>query len=565
MAYFSLSEKFKLSLLALRFYNRAFKKKIIRLYVLKWRKNTHLPKNIIFEPDDYRIADPTIAEDIYDGHISLAGISYNVGANSPFNIVPPNQAWHRSLIGFGWLRHFKALNSPIALMQAEALFLDWQSSDTYYNVQNWRVSTTAKRLIALLSHSSVLSAGKNETYFKTIDQHVQILSLSYKHVKYSKGKLDIAIALCFAQVCLDKDYQLKNIKLKAEQLLAEQLLEQILPDGGHISRNPDTLLSIMLDLIPLKMAYKNQQLLVPAPLQNAIDRIIPILHFFCHPDGNFIQFNGAGPTDWAAFLNVFDAEGEGIKPPTQAPHSGYYRLYAPDMQLTIDAGATPKAEYSTKAHAAPLAIEISSAGQRMVINCGAAPQYDYNWFTITRSTPAHSTLSIENQSTAIIKLPNWLSKLIGHQLFHGHNKRPVNIGKTIAGAQLTASHDGYTNLFGLIHERQITLNETGSLITGHDKLSPQAGQSKAKGKQLNYDIRFHLHPSIVTQSSRDGHSILLTMPNQDMWQFVSTFSNFTLEESVYLGESHERKRTKQIVISGKVTDFAEAKWQFRKI
>ena len=569
MVHFSFSEKFKLIYLAFIYYIRYIKQKLICIYILRWRKATNLPNAVIFQPANFSIADPTIAEDIYDGHISLAGISFNIGANSPFDVIPPNQDWYNELVSFAWLRHFKALNSHIALLQAKALFMDWRRSDNYYSSKNWQLSVTAKRLIALLAHSSILLDKDSEIseslFFKTIDQHVQILNRSFKYVKYSRDKLDIAIALCFAQTCLNKNYSFKHSGDEIETILNKQLAIQILPDGGHISRNPDILLDIMLELVPLKIAYTEQKLSPPAALQNAIDRIIPVLHFFCHPDGNFIQFNGAGPTDWAAFLSIFDAEGEGFNPPTQAPHSGYYRLYSPDILITIDAGETPEAEFSTTAHAGPLAIEISSLGQRMVVNCGAVPSFDYNWFNLTRSTAAHSTLNINNESTAILDLPNWLSQLIGNQIFHGHKKQEVNIGETDKGSQIIASHDGYLSSFGVIHQRQINLNKTGDIITGIDSLQPQKVKKRNKGHKYPFDIRFHLHPSVQTQASPDGHSILLTMPNHDMWQFVSTFASFRLEDSVYLGESHEKKKTQQIVISGELDGTAEAKWQFRKL
>uniref|UniRef100_A0A2A4Z3U1 Heparinase II/III-like C-terminal domain-containing protein n=1 Tax=OCS116 cluster bacterium TaxID=2030921 RepID=A0A2A4Z3U1_9PROT len=569
MTYFSFSEKIKLVYLAFTYYIRHIKQNITLFHILRWRKAKSLPNAVIHQPDDFHISDPTIAEDIYDGHISLAGLSFNIGANSPFSVIPPNQDWYDELISFGWLRHFKALESPIALLQAKALFIDWLYNQYFHSRTNWRASVTAKRLIALLSYHSILIDEGGEisshTYFKTIDQHIQILIRTYKNAKHSQDKLDVAIALCFAQNCLDKAYSDRYIDNHFEAMLATQLNEQILPDGGHISRNPDTLLEIMLDLIPLKTSYTAQKLPVPVALQNAIDRIIPVLHFLCHPDGNFIQFNGAGPTDWAAFLSVFDAEGEGFNPPTQAPHSGYYRLYAPNLQVTIDAGAMPEAQFSTNAHAGPLAIEIFISGYRMVVNCGAAPKYDYNWFTTTRSTAAHSTLCVDNESTAIIKLPNWLSNLIGNQIFHGHTKMPVTIGKTTSGPQVTASHNGYVRAFGLIHKRQITLSEDGDLITGLDDLEPATPNAKPSEHKIPFDIRFHLHPDVMTQSSRDGHSILITLPNQETWQFVSTFASFRLEDSIYLGEGHEKKKTSQIVISGEVEDYAEVKWQFRKI
>ena len=574
MALFSISEKFSLLLLALTYYIRSLRQKFTKIHVLKWRKSNNFPKSISFPPSDFHICDPTIAEDIYDGHISLAGTSYNIGANSPFSVTPPSQEWFNELISFEWLRHFEALNSQITILQARALFNDWHQSEQYYNHNVWQLGITAKRLIALLSHSTILLDNCSEvfekSFFKIIDQHVQILLRNIKHAKHSRSRLDAAIALCFAQSCLDDGYNITKNSKDIETLLERHLNQQILADGGHISRNPDILLDIMLELIPLKLTFKEQQKAVPIALQNAIDRIIPMLHFFCHPDGNFIQFNGAGPTDWAAFLSIFDAEGDGLNAPNQAPHSGYYRLYGPDIQITMDAGETPEAQYSTTAHAGPLALEVSVKNQRVIVNCGASPKYDFKWFNITRSTPAHSTLSIDNTSTATLDLPNWISNIIGHQLFNGHKKMPVKIGKTDRGPQIIASHDGYVRNFGLLHRRVVTLSDDGELITGVDYLSPVKGKAK-KTKTRNskaaheFDIRFHLHPNIITQPTRDGHSILLTMPDQEMWQFVSTFATFKLEDSVYMGENHRKTKTKQIVITGNVEEYAEAKWQFRKL
>ena len=40
-----------------------------------------------------------------------------------------------------------------------------------------------------------------------------------------------------------------------KQLVAE-IERQILPDGGHISRNPGALIELLLDLLPLRQAFR---------------------------------------------------------------------------------------------------------------------------------------------------------------------------------------------------------------------------------------------------------------------------------------------------------------------
>ena len=67
---------------------------------------------------------------------------------------------------------------------------------------------------------------------------------------------------------------------------------QILPDGGHISRNPGVIIEVLLDLLPLSQAFTARNVAPPPALINAIDRMMPMLRFFRHGDGSFAMFNG---------------------------------------------------------------------------------------------------------------------------------------------------------------------------------------------------------------------------------------------------------------------------------
>src|SRR5438045_9409441 len=77
--------------------------------------------------------------------------------------------------------------------------------------------------------------------------------------------------------------------------LVEELERQILPDGGHISRNPGALIELLLDLLPLKQAFSARNVPPPTGLLNAIERMMPMLRFFRHGDGTFALFNRMGP------------------------------------------------------------------------------------------------------------------------------------------------------------------------------------------------------------------------------------------------------------------------------
>ncbi len=56
----------------------------------------------------------------------------------------------------------------------------------------------------------------------------------------------------------------RAIRAAAEKLCAA-LDAQILPDGGHVSRNPGVILQALLDLLPLKLAFVSRRIQTPRP------------------------------------------------------------------------------------------------------------------------------------------------------------------------------------------------------------------------------------------------------------------------------------------------------------
>ncbi len=98
-----------------------------------------------------------------------------------------------------------------------------------------------------------------------------------------KDRLRARIALAFAALSLPAP---ASALRSATRHLAEELDRQILPDGGHISRNPLAVLELLADLLPLRHTYANQAEAPPAALINAVERMLPALRFFRHQDGS---------------------------------------------------------------------------------------------------------------------------------------------------------------------------------------------------------------------------------------------------------------------------------------
>src|SRR5690606_36207443 len=136
-------------------------------------------------------------------------------------------------------------------------------------------------------------------FLRSVTRQVRYLRALFKETRDGAPRLQAAIALTYAALCMQGE--LKQMR-GAVRRLSDELDLQVLPDGGEVSRNPGMLVELLLDLRPLRQAFSARQLPVPKPLNNAIDRMMPMLRFFRHADGNFALFNGMGPT--AADMNA---------------------------------------------------------------------------------------------------------------------------------------------------------------------------------------------------------------------------------------------------------------------
>src|SRR5262249_23502174 len=138
----------------------------------------------------------------------------------------------------------------------------------------------------------------------------------------------------------------------------------------------------------------------PPALLNAIDRMMPMLRFFRHPDGNFALFNGMGPTPRDTLTTVLAYDDARGAPVANAAYSGYQRGDADGAVLLMETGAAPPLETSQEAHAGCLSFELSARQQRLIVNCGLPSSGRGNWRQAARATAAHATVVFNDTSSA---------------------------------------------------------------------------------------------------------------------------------------------------------------------
>ncbi len=529
----------------------------------RWRFSGGAADRLTVAPQDLRTADPTVAEEIYSGRFSLAGRVGETEGRSPFAVAPPSPEWAAELHGFGWLRHLRAADTELARSNARTLVSDWISDYGGYHPVAWEPEVVARRLVSWLCHSPLILQGADQAlyrrFMRSLARQARYLYRAGSEARAGAPRITAAAALCYAGLCMSGRQRLLR---RSVRWLGEELEAQILPDGGHISRNPRVVIDLLIDLLPLRQTFTACDMQPPQALIRSIDRMMPMLRFFRHADGALAQFNGMGatPADVLATLLAYD-ETLGA-PVANAVHSGYQRLQTRGSVLIMDTGKPPPPIVSGEATASCLAFEFSSGTERLIVNCGMPCHAEPGWKRVARSTAAHSTATINDTSSARFASGRLFVNRLGPIVMAG--PRTVSVVRTEDEEQsVTASHDGYLGSFGIVHERRVTLDAMGASLEGEDTFT--RGTGRRSGADAEFAVRFHLPPSIRASQTRDGESILLVTPRGDAWEFSCNEVAPTLEESIFLGGVDLPRRSEQIVLYGRCGATPRVGWRLDRV
>jgi len=531
--------------------------------LFRWRFSRFRPHELIAEPVDLHLSDPNLAHEFYYGRFALGGRVVQTGSISPFVVEPPTPQWEEALQNFSWLRHLDAAQTNLAAAQARSLLSDWiNNTNRPMKGIAWRGDIVAQRIIAWLSHSRMLLDGAprgfTKKFLKSLSFQTRYLRTVIHIMDDNQYRLQAHIALAFAAVCQTLP---EKLKAKAIQQLEECLERQILPDGGHISRNPAILIDVLADLISLRHVFIHQGHTPPRGVMDAVERSFPSLRFFIHRDGSLARFNGVGPLlteRLAAILALDETAGH---PFSHAPHSGYQRIASGKTIIIADTGYAPPPTAAHHAHAGCLSFEMSSGQHCFIINTGIDPYGADDLAFLGRTTAAHSTATINDTSSGrFLKQP--FSNLVPLAR-SAHNVRVSQIeGNERNG--FIASHDGYQKAFNLVHERGLVLNTNGKIIDGFDRFfSPGKEMPKTNGRD-QIAIRFHLHPDIEVSFDSSG-GLRLEALGGDVWSFTSPDVDIQLEDSIYFADISGPRKTRQIVLAVRPCLLQKIRWRFVQI
>ncbi len=516
------------------------------------------PTRLWIAPPDIRTADSTVADEMRAGYFSFEGKTVHViGDDSPFSRFAPSIGWRRTLTSFSWLRHLGEADRLTARRLVEAFLSTQLTRDDPAQ----EPAIIARRLLSFLSQSPLLlDEAESEFYERfmlALAQHARALWLALSSgAAHGTERALCAIALVEFAVCADSGHA---IAPEARRLLSTELKRQILADGGHISRNPQAPLDLLLDLLALRQVFAARGLKMPETMKRAIAHALPMLRMMQHGDGALALFNGAGATARDRLANVLAHEETRGPAPLQAPETGYQRLESGGALALIDASGAPPAEFAAHAHAGCLSFEYSRGIERIVVNCGAPGPHNPAARDAARATAAHSTLTIGAASSARFVEP---SHGANSRVIEGPDKVTVERRTLENETMLILSHDGYAAAYGLVHARELTLSHDGATLSGRDRLLT-ATNGAATAPPAEFALRCHLHPQVLTTPADTG--VELTLGDGARLLFTATGAEPRIEESVFYAHPAGARTSRQIVLSGAATPGVDIRWSFRPV
>jgi uncharacterized heparinase superfamily protein len=532
----------------------------VRRRSLAWPPNLMSVKvtGLAVAPRRLTLGDPALGKQLYFGRFRCGGVQTNCLPGAIFTSGPTDREWIAALHGFDWLAHVEATALELGRVQARALITDWLNGNRRHPAGANTLPVLCSRIKAWIFAAPFVLAGADEMF-----RHVFYSGLTgqIRHLHWRTAltgsvetRLDCAAALALAAIALRG---LEASRPAALLFLSEMLDRRIFPDGGHVSRNPAELVRLLLVLLPLRLACEEARMEVPARLQAAIDRMLPMLRFFLHGDRGLAIFHGTSDPLPSECTAILAADSIGGRPLSHAVHSAYVRLAHGSTAVICDIGVPPPG--SRRQALSPLAFEFSEGGCRIVVNCGTPVSANVRLSAVSVLPEAHSTAVL----TPVAAPPRASRRFL---TAFGFPSRAVpastaEVGSSDLGSMVEAGHNAYERATGLVHQRRIFLSAAGDDLRGEDSFP--CTRSSAGAAETDFAIRFHLHPAVKATLAMDGASVVLLLPNRAGWKFSARGAAIRLEESICLWGRAGPRKTTQILLAGTVD--GPVNWAFKRI
>ena len=509
-----------------------------------------------FYPDTLRPGDAVRGELWLAGDFTLPGAVLRAqGGTSAFAQTPPTPAYLASLHGFDWLPDVLSVRGGAGHEAARTALLEWINGPYLTKPVFMAPGIIGRRLSNWLMALGVLrhnfDAHEMARLQNAFAAQARWLSPRWQQAEDGMDRLHAVAGLTLAGLAMSDDGRLLRRGMDG---LSRELRRQILPDGGHVSRAPDALLTILADCIAIEGGLAARQIDPPPQFSQTIARMQSMLVLMRHNNGELACFHGGLSANKGQIEAVLPRRKKGPAM-SFAQKSGYQRMEAGRACVLIDAANPPHGAAGRHGHAAPLAFEMSYGGDKFITNCGPNLVHGEDWRLAARGLPAHATLAFERDVTDPFLRSGFAARHLGARLkpldWHVQCRRVEDK----SGIWLEMSHAGFVPTHGVRHNRRFFMDAQGEDIRGEDLLLADVNHKARDGAAFH--LRFHLHPDIRATLQSGGDNVLLLSRAGHGFQFrmagsgnAQAAAQLRIEESVYMGRNGVPQRAQQLAIFG---------------
>jgi uncharacterized heparinase superfamily protein len=524
----------------------------------RWLLARARPEGLAAEPHDLRPANLSAGRQILAGAFVLGGETLAPGrGGDPWDRPSPSRRFAVLLHRFGWMRDLLAAG-PEGASEGLRLTLQWARVFGRWNAFAWAPETLERRVFNLACAVRPLAARASDAEAARLAHDLcrQAHGLLGLHEGPARAAERAAAAAVAATALAGTAGE--RLLDRALCRLRRALPATVAPDGGHASRSPQAALELLFDLSTLDEALAQRGLAAPEELLRAIDRLTGAVRFFTLQDGRLAAFQGGDELE-RAYVAAAAADPSGERA-TSAGRNGYQRLEGRTLQVCADAAAPAPGAWSATACAQPLAIEVLAGRRRLIVGGGWSPHAQAP--QAMRLVDAASTASLGDTACGE-PLRGFAAKVLGPQLVGGVRAVEARRRESPAGLWLELAHDGWVERYGLRHERRLYLDLAADELRGEDRFTAVGKGTLGERRFAQFTVRFHLHPDVQAQLSRDRKSVLLKPEGDERgWWLRNDAIDVALEPSVHYQLGLPR-RTQQIVLRGQARLAAGARVRWK--
>tara|TARA_B100001057_G_scaffold30086_1_gene27420 strand:- start:9901 stop:11511 length:1611 start_codon:yes stop_codon:yes gene_type:complete len=463
-----------------------------------------------------------------------------------------NYKEYKSLHSFYW---FFSLDLKSSKQTTQSVISNWIKNNGKYNNKSWSFDLTAKRIIAWLSCYELTYEGGDKDYKEDYNNIIQKQTNHLINEVNKSELVDDKLIGCAAIVLAGLCYQNEKNYLSFGCALLKKISKLTLDNTGFPkSRNIKQLVFYLKYFILIREWFKESQINHPEHIDETIYFLGQSYAFVWQNTKQDFLFNGnniSNNKDFDSYLTRFGYKFKN----ENLQFGGYQILKNKKICLIMDVGSTPSFGHSKDYQSGALSFEIVTNGKKLISNCGYYKTSNITLNKLSKSSAAHNTLIIDdNSSCKFTKIENlWFLKkslkVIKKETIHEKDYWKI-----------VASHDGYLKKYNSVHERQIEFYPEQMVFIGTDKII-----KKKNNYNYKFDIRFHVEPNVKLMKTQDNKTILIELNNEG-WKFTCQNYDINIDNGLYFGNKNLYTENQNIFISSiSNNQIEEIKWEIKKL